>query len=227
MQEAINPEHVGIILDGNRRWAKKSGTDSLRGHQQGSEVFKKVSLHLFERGIKYVSAYIFSVENWRRKSEEIDYLMFLLIKAVEMHLDEYHRRGIRIKILGSRETIKPAVLKAIERTEGKTANNSFGTLALCFNYGGKQELVDAAKSVIAAGEDISEESIGRHLYAPEVPEIDLLVRTSGEQRLSGFMMWRAQYAELLFEQKLWPDVKVADVDSWIDEYNKRSRRFGC
>lgn len=227
MQETTVPNHVGIILDGNRRWAKLAGKDSLRGHQKGSEVFKQISLHLFDNGVRYVSGYIFSTENWRRTAKEVDYLMSLLMKAVEIHLDEYHKKGIKVKILGSRENIKPTVLKAIERTEEKTANNTKGTLALCFNYGGRSELIDAVRGVSEAGERLSEESLASHLYAPEVPDVDLLVRTSGEQRLSGFMLWRAQYAELLFEQKLWPDITTEDADSWLDEYNKRARRFGC
>lgn len=219
------PIHVGIILDGNRRWAKNSGLDTLKGHQRGSEVFKNVSLHLFDKGVEFVSAYVFSTENWQRKAEEVDYLMRLVAKAVEMHLDEYHKKGIRIKILGSREKLKPAVLKAIERTEQKTASNTNGTLGLCFNYGGRQEIIDAVNKAKADG-DITEQIIGQNLYAPEIPDIDLLVRTSGEQRLSGFMMWRAQYAELLFEQKFWPEITTNDVDGWLEEYNNRQRRFG-
>ncbi len=225
MEESLVPKHVGIILDGNRRWAKKSGLDTLKGHQRGSEVFKKISLHLFDRGVEYVSGYIFSTENWQRKAEEVDYLMRLVIKAVEVHLDEYNRKGIKIKILGSRDKLKPAVIKAIERTEAKTSDNSKGTLSLCFNYGGHKEVVDAVNKTISNGE-ITEESISKNLYAPDVPNLDFIIRTSGEQRLSGFMMWRAQYAELYFEQKYWPDVKVEDADGWLDDYTKRQRRFG-
>jgi undecaprenyl diphosphate synthase len=226
VEEASTPKHVGIILDGNRRWAKKTGVDTLKGHQRGSEVFKKISLHMFDRGVNFVSGYIFSTENWQRKAEEVDYLMRLVIKAVEMHLDEYHKKGIKIKILGSREKLSSAVLKAVERTESKTADNTNGTLALCFNYGGKQEIIDAANKIIQNGGTVSEDSITENLYAPEVPDVDFLVRTSGEQRLSGFMLWRAQYAELYFEQKFWPEVTVNDADAWLEEYNNRQRRFG-
>lgn len=222
------PNHVGLILDGNRRWAKQQGLDSLKGHQRGAEVFKKISLHLFSRGVNFVSAYVFSTENWQRKAEEVDYLMRLVIKAVEMHLDDYHKKGIRIKILGSRDKLRTDVLKAIERTEEKTANNTNGTLALCFNYGGKQELVEAMKTIKESDLDISEDTISAHIYAgADIPEVDLVVRTSGEQRLSGFMTWRSQYAELLFEQKMWPDVTEEDADAWIEQYCDRQRRFGC
>lgn len=222
------PKHVGLILDGNRRWAKEQGLDTLKGHQRGAELFKKISLHLFEKGVNFVTAYVFSTENWQRKAEEVDYLMRLVIKAFEMHLEDYNKKGIRIKILGSREKLRKDVLKAVERTEEKTANNTNGTLAICFNYGGKQEIVEAVRELVSSGEEVTEQAISDHVYAgSEIPDIDLIVRTSGEQRLSGFMTWRAQYAELLFEQKYWPAVTEKDADMWLDEYAKRQRRFGC
>lgn len=230
MNISQTPGHVGIILDGNRRWARANGLETLEGHKRGSEVFKTVSLGLFERGVKYVSGFIFSTENWQRKADEVDYLMRLVIKAVEIHLDEYHKNNIRIRILGMRDNLKPSVLKAIEKTERKTADNTGGTLALCFNYGGREEIVEATKKLIASGVspyEVDQQMVSSQMYAPEIPDIDLLVRTSGEQRLSGFMMWRAEYAELLFTQKHWPDITLADFDGFLDEYNQRKRRFGC
>jgi len=228
--ESVTPKHVGIILDGNRRWAKNAGKKTLDGHRRGSEVFKEISVGLFERGVKYVTAYVFSVENWQRKAEEVDYLMRLLIKAVELHLDDFNKKGIRIKIIGRKDNLKPAVLKAIERTETKTAENTEGTLTLCFNYSGRQELVDAFKQIASKNileEDITEELIGANIYAPEIPDVDLLIRTSGEQRISGFMLWRSSYAELLFIEKLWPDITMLDMDMALAEYATRQRRFGC
>lgn len=228
--ESVIPNHVAIILDGNRRWAESVGKKTLEGHRRGSEVFKEVSIGLFERGVSYVTAYVFSVENWQRKAEEVDYLMRLLIKAVELHLDEFNKKGIRIKIIGRKDNLKPAVLKAIERTEEKTANNSNGTLTLCFNYSGRQELVDAYKQIASQNtspEDVTEEVISANIYAPEVPDVDLMIRTSGEQRISGFMLWRSSYAELLFIKKMWPDIKMSDMDAALSEYSTRQRRFGC
>lgn len=224
----ILPEHVGIILDGNRRWAKVNNKPILEGHKLGSEVFKEVSLDLFEQGVKYVTGYVFSTENWKRTSEEVDYLMKLLVRAVELHLDEYNQKGIKIKVLGSKKDLSKTVLKSLRRTEEKTKDNNNGTLALCFNYGGRQELVDAFKSIYsnAQGKEISEETIAENLYSPEIPDIDLIIRTSGEQRLSGFMLWRASYAELIFMQKLWPDVTIDDINKVLDEYINRDRRFG-
>jgi undecaprenyl diphosphate synthase len=230
VQNDSSPAHIGIILDGNRRWAKAAGKKTLEGHKKGAEVFKEISVGLFDRGVKYVSAFIFSTENWQRKAEEVDYLMRLVIKAVELHLDDYHQKNIRIRILGSRDNLKPNVLKAIERTEEKTAQNDGGTLALCFNYGGRQEIIDATKRIIADGIDekqISEEVINGYMHASDVPDVDLLVRTSGEHRLSGFMMWRASYAELAFVDTLWPDMTMAEMNNVIENYNKRQRRFGC
>lgn len=228
--ESVIPNHVGIILDGNRRWAEAAGKKTLEGHRRGSEVFKEVSVGLFERGVKYVTAFVFSVENWQRKAEEVDYLMRLLIKAVELHLDDFNKNGIRIKIIGRKDNLKPAVLKAIERTEQKTANNNKGTLTLCFNYSGRQELVDAYRQIASQNipvENITEEVIDSNIYAPDVPQVDLLIRTSGEQRISGFMLWRSPYAELLFIKKLWPDITMTDMDTALSEYVTRQRRFGC
>lgn len=231
MKTSINiPNHIGIILDGNRRWAKDNNKKSLEGHKRGSEVFKEISIGLFERGVKYVSAYVFSTENWKRTAEEVDYLMRLVVKAVESHLEEYDRQGIKIQILGSRDRIKKSVLKAIERTEQRTANNTKGTLALCFNYGGREELVDAVKSIVIEGtkaQDIVESTISQKLYGPDIPDMDLLIRTSGEQRISGFMLWRSSYAEMYFMDTYWPDVTMKEFDQAIQVYSDRQRRFGC
>lgn len=219
--------HVGLILDGNRRWAKANGKKALEGHRRGAEVFKELSLHLFEQGVEYVSAYIFSTENWQRTTEEVDYLMKLVARAVELHLDEYHKKGIRVVVLGAREGLKDHVRKSIERTEKKTAENTRGTLALCFNYGGRQEIVDAVQALKDSEGEITEQSITEHLYCPEVPDVDLIIRTSGEQRLSGFMLWRASYAELAFVDTLWPDMTTEEIDTVLHNYQERERRFGC
>jgi len=230
MNKLSTPNHVGIILDGNRRWAKENNKKALEGHKKGSEVFKDISIGLFERGVKYVSAYVFSTENWKRTAEEVDYLMRLVVKAVESHLDDYDQRGIRIQILGSRERVKKSVIKALERTEEKTANNTNGTLALCFNYGGREELVNAVKSIVTDGtpaDSIDESSIANKLYGTDIPDVDLLIRTSGEQRISGFMLWRSIYAEMYFMDTYWPDATMQDFDTAIKVYSDRQRRFGC
>ncbi len=226
-KSAIN--HVGVILDGNRRWAKQQGIPTLEGHRRGAEVFKDISLAAFDKGVKYLSAFIFSTENWTRTEEEVSYLMKLVVKAVEKYLEEFHRRGIKIVVIGSRNEIHEAVLKAIKKTEDRTKNNTAGTLVLCFNYGGQQEIIDATKKILAENhppEEVTTELFEQNLYSPEIPPVDLLIRTSGEQRTSGFMLWRAAYAELLFSEKLWPDYTVNDFDEALSDFNKRQRRFG-
>lgn len=223
------PKHVGFILDGNRRWAKEQGVPTLDGHRRGAEVFKDISLQAFDKGVEYLSAFVFSTENWRRTEEEVSYLMKLLVKAVEKYLDEYHKRGIRIIVIGQRDGISKSVISAIEKTEAKTQDNTNGTLVLCFNYGGQQEIIDATKKILAeniAPTEVTKEKFEQYLYAPEVPEVDLLVRTSGEERTSGFMLWRAAYAELMFIKKYWPAFEVSDLDEVLSSYASRQRRFG-
>jgi undecaprenyl diphosphate synthase len=226
---AALPVHVGIVLDGNRRWAKKNGVPDIQGHRQGMDVLKDVSFHAFERGVQYLSAYVFSTENWQRAEEEVNYLMDLTVKAVEKYLDEFHERGVRVVVLGRRKGIRQKVLDAMTRAEEKTKDNTQGTLALCFNYGGREELVDALKHIVAEGftpNQITADVIAGSLYSPEIPDLDLLIRTSGEERTSGFMLYRAAYAELYFVDKLWPDFTNKDFDGALDNYAKRERRFG-
>ncbi len=223
------PAHVGLILDGNRRWAKAKGLTVVEGHKEGAETFKKISLAAFDRGVKYLTAFIFSTENWYRAKEEVSFLMKLMVRAVELHLDEFHKKNIKIVIVGSRDNVPESVQKAMERTESKTAGNTGGVLGLCFNYGGKPELVDAIRKIAASGvslTEIDDELVDSYLYQPEIPGMDLMIRTSGERRTSGFMMWRADYAELYFVEKMWPDFTVEDLDTALADYAERQRRFG-
>lgn len=230
MSEAdVIPKHLGLILDGNRRWATAKGLPTLEGHWQGAEVFKDISLDAFSRGIKYVSAFVFSTENWSRTEEEVSYLMNLVIKATEKYLNDFDKAGIKIVILGRKTNLSDKVLESIQRTEEKTKNNTKGTLALCLNYGGQEELVDAVKFLIASGRtpnEINATSIQGALYCPDIPNVDLLIRTSGEQRTSGFMLYRAAYAELLFVEKYWPDFTSEDLSAALKEFEARERRFG-
>lgn len=223
------PKHLGVILDGNRRWARAQGLPTLEGHRKGAEVFKEIALAAFDRGVQHISAYIFSTENWSRSEEEVGYLMNLVIKVTESQLDAFHKAGIRIVILGQRQGLSKKVLAAIERTEEKTKDNSRGTLALCFNYGGQQEIADAVRMIVERGtapDEITPEIIEAALYHPEIPPVDLLIRTSGEQRLSGFMLYRAAYAELYFTDKHWPAFTIDDLDAALADYAGRDRRFG-
>ena len=225
---AQTPRHVGIILDGNRRWAKSRGLPALEGHVRGYHNLRLISRHLFgNRNVKWVSAYVFSTENWRRSKREVSYLMRLVGQALHEYLDEFHGDNIRIVVLGRRDGLPGPVLAAIEKAENTTADNRSGTLALCFNYGGQREISDAATAWASnKPAELTAETFYQYLYHPEVPPLDLIIRTSGEQRLSGFMLFRAAYAELYFTDVLWPDFAPATLDTALAEFARRTRRFG-
>lgn len=221
--------HIGYIVDGNRRWAKHYGLPAYEGHLAGYNAIKDVAIATFDAGIEYMSAYVFSTENWKRSQDEVGKLMKLVLRLVTTDLPEFDKRNIRLRILGSREGVDAVVLDAIDKAEAKTANNDGGVLCLCFNYGGQLELVDAYKKIVQSGvtaDEVSVDLISENLYAPEVPPLDLVVRTSGEQRLSNFMLWRSAYSELMFIDKNWPDMTAEDVADILTEYNGRKRRFG-
>lgn len=223
------PAHVGMILDGNRRWAHSNGLPILEGHRRGAEHFKEIALYAFDQGINNLSAWVFSTENWSRTEEEVGYLMNMVVHAAERYLEAYNKANIKVVVVGRRQGLPEKVLNAIEKTEKKTADNTRGTLALCFNYGGQEELVDGFKSMVRQGikaADISAETIGQNLYNPQLPPIDLVIRTSGELRTSGFMLWRTAYSELVFNKKYWPDFTTEDFDQALSEYDGRQRRFG-
>ncbi len=229
MTELKVPTHIGFIVDGNRRWAKKHGLPAYEGHLAGYNAIQDVAKATLEAGVKYMSAYIFSTENWKRSQDEVNKLMGLVLKMLTADLHLFEENNIKLKVLGSREGVSERIKKAIDDAEARTADNTGGTLALCFNYGGKLEIVDAVKKIVQSGipaEQITPETIDDNLYAPEIPPVDLIVRTSGEQRLSNFMLWRAAYSEMLFIDKTFPDMTKQDVTDIINEYNKRSRRFG-
>ena len=223
------PAHVGFILDGHRRWAKEHGMPLLEGHRQGYKNFKKVGLAALDRGVEYVTGYVWSKENWQRSAEEVSYIMKLLLWVADHELEDIHQRGVRIRFLGNSERLDAKVLEAIQHAEQTTAKNTAGTLALCLNYGGREEIVDAAKALFIEGksaDDLTVEQFRQHLYAPDIPDVDLLIRSSGEQRISGFMLWRMAYAELYFSPKNWPDFSIDDLDTALADYAARCRRFG-
>lgn len=229
MSELIVPNHIGYIVDGNRRWAKKYGLPVYEGHLAGFESLKEVVVETVNMGVKYVSAYIFSTENWKRSEEEVSKIMVLVLKLLTSDLHILTENNIKLRVIGSRQGVSQRILSAIDEAEGKTANCNVGTLVLCFNYGGQLEIVDAVKKIVKSGvkeSDINANLISDNLYAPDIPPLDLVVRTSGEQRISNFMLWRIAYSEMMFIEKYWPDMKKDDVKSIIKEYTKRSRRFG-
>jgi len=229
MTELVVPKHVGFIVDGNRRWAKKHGLPAYEGHMAGYNVIQDVAKAAFDYGVEFVTLYIFSTENWKRSEEEVSKLMGLVLKMLTSDLPLFDKNNIKLRVLGSRENVSQRILNAIDDAESRTANNTAGTLAVCFNYGGQLEIVDAVKKIVQSGvkaDEITIDLISNNLYAPEVPPIDIVVRTSGEHRISNFMLWRIDYSELLFLKKFWPDITKADVADIIKEYTKRSRRIG-
>lgn len=223
------PRHVGFIVDGNRRWAKAHGKPVYEGHRAGYDVMVTVLDHLLAQGVSYVSMYVFSTENWNRSKQEVAYLMKLLKWVLTDKLQEVHDKNIRIVWAGSAQRLQPSLMKAIIHAEEYTAGNTAGTLVLCLNHGGHLEVAEAVQRIVRAGipaDAIGEETISQYIDHPEIPPIDLVIRTSGEQRLSNFMLWRTGYSELLFRDELWPDFTISALDECLVEYNKRQRRFG-
>lgn len=229
VQEARVPEHIGFIIDGNRRWAKKHGIPTYEGHLAGYNALKEVALATLDAGVKYMSIYIFSTENWKRSQEEIKGLMSLVLRLFTTDAAMFDKHDIRLRVLGSREGLNKKINEAIDALENRTAHNKAGTLAVCLNYGGHQEIADAVKKIIRSGvsaEDVTIDIITAAMYSPDIPPADIIVRTSGEQRISNFMLWRAAYSELFFMKKLWPEMTKADVPVILKEYARRQRRFG-
>lgn len=227
---SLIPKHIGFILDGNRRWAEEHGKSSLEGHRAGYQALKRVTEAAFKRGVEFVSVYVFSTENWNRKVEEVSYLMDLALKVFDKDISRLHKQGIRVLWLGTKERLSSKHQDAIKKAVELTKDNVKGTLCFCFNYGGTQEIVDGVKKMFNENSDTSKltpENFRQYLYEPQVPDVDVVVRSSGEKRISNFMLWRSAYAELLFIDKYWPDFGADEVDQTIQEYQDRQRRFGA
>lgn len=228
-KDSVAPAHIGLILDGNRRWAKQHGVSVIQGHRQGYQNLKTIAKAAMKHGVRYVSAYIFSTENWKRDRQEVRDIMNLLKWVLKHEIKELNKEGIKLQVIGSKTKLGAAMLTAIHDAEKLTQNNTRGTLLLCLDYGGQQEIVDAIKKIAEEGvnpEDITVDMIEKHLYAPEVPPPDLIIRTSGEQRLSNFLTWESTYSELDFSKKYWPDFSEEDLARSIRKYGVRNRRYG-
>lgn len=217
--------HLGVIADGNRRWAKARGLPTLEGHKKGLEAIKKLVSGASKADIKYITFYVFSTENWGRSTDEVSYIMKLAETRILRYAKELAENNARMLILGSKNRVSPKLASIIEQAEKLTANCTGITVCFCFNYGGEQEIANAATIAASEGE-ITPETIRKHLYHPEVPDVDMVVRTSGEERISGFMLWRAAYAEFLFIKKFFPEMEEEDIKEILEIYEKRNRRFG-
>lgn len=218
--------HLGIIADGNRRWAKEQGLPTIEGHKKGLDAIQALVDGAADAGIKYITFYVFSTENWGRSEAEVSYIMKLAETRIMKYAEKMKAKNGRLMVLGSKKRVSPKLISTIEKAEKLTADCDGITVGFCFNYGGEAEIADAANIALEADGEITPETIRKHLYHPEIPDIDMVVRTSGEERISGFMLWRSSYAEFMFIKKYFPEMDAKDIDIIIKEYNKRNRRFG-
>ena len=228
------PIHVAIIMDGNGRWAKARGLPRVTGHQRGVDALRGVVEAGQEMEIDYLTLYAFSSENWKRPPTEVDDLMGLLRLYLRRELRELHRNGVRIRFIGEWQMLAPDIVKLIEDAQHTTNDNTGLTLIIAVNYGSHHEIVEAARAIAAAVaqgamtlDEIDEASFARHLHTDGIPDPDLVIRTSGEQRLSNFLLWQAGYAELVFMDVLWPDFTKQSLQQAVDEFHRRERRYGA
>lgn len=224
------PRHIGYILDGNRRWAKQHGLPTYEGHLAGLNALEDVLRATIESGVEYVSFYTWSTENWNRAEAEVNAMMKLIRRVFKTEIKKLIAEGCRLVVMGSRDRLPADINKMIDEAEASSADGTRATLVMCFNYGGQQEIIRATQRAIADGaeaDSLTPEEFEQYLDHPDVPPCDLIVRTSGEQRLSNFMLWRSAYSEFMFLDKYWPEMTPADVDDILNEYNKRKRRYGA
>jgi undecaprenyl diphosphate synthase len=227
------PKHVAVVMDGNGRWANGRGLSRVEGHKAGEASLLDVVAGAIQIGVTHLSAYAFSTENWSRSPDEVRFLMGFNRDVIRRRRDQLHEWGVRVKWAGRRPRLWRSVIDELQVAEELTKNNTGLTLTMCVNYGGRVELVDAVRALaadVAAGrvkpDRISEKTLQRHLYVPELPDVDLFVRSSGEQRTSNFMLWQSAYAEMVFLDTLWPDFRRTDLWHAIELYTSRARRFG-
>jgi undecaprenyl diphosphate synthase len=224
------PRHVACVMDGNGRWAEQRGLKRTDGHAAGEEALLDVVEGALELGIEWLTVYAFSTENWRRPTDEVRFLMKFNESLLVDRRDELHEKNVRIRFVGRRDWKVPKrLLRRIEETTELTARNRGLTLTVAFNYGAQAEIVDAIRQIVEAGTDpadIDEALVSKHLYDPEMPDVDLWVRTSGEYRISNFLIWQSAYAELVFVDTFWPDFRRTHLAAAVEEYQSRNRRFG-
>lgn len=219
--------YVAIITDGNGRWAQQRGLPVIEGHRAGADVVKARLRDAVELGIRELTVFSFSTENWSRPREEIEGLMAMFAERIDAETPELHDEGVRMRFIGRREGLDAGLMERMEWAEGLTAANERICLFVAFNYGGRAEIVDAARRFAEAGEDGGEEAFRRCLYAPEMHDPDLLIRTSGERRISNYLLWQCAYSELVFREELWPDFSREAFEQCLAEFETRQRRFGA
>lgn len=234
MEQENLPKHIGIIMDGNRRWAKNKGIPIKLGHREGAKTIERIVRYANKIGIKHITVYAFSTDNWKRTEEEVSNLMNLF----QSYLDDYSKRAdsenVKVKIIGRKEGLSEKLRNSIEKCMERTKDNTGITFNIAINYGGREEIIDAVKEIVKKVnkneidiEDIEEQTISDNLYTKGQPDPDLLIRTSGELRLSNFLTWQLAYSEFIFIDKNWPDFNEKDLDEAIEVYQKRNRKFGA
>jgi undecaprenyl diphosphate synthase len=223
------PRHVAVIMDGNGRWAKQRGLSRQQGHRAGTENIRRIIQSFGERGVEVLTLYAFSTENWNRPRAEVNALMRLIPRVIKRELRELHSNGVRLVHIGDMEPLDERLRVQVEEAIELTKDNDRMTVALAFNYGGRAEIVDAVRQIVAGGvppDAVDEALVSSHLYTAHLPELDLLIRTAGDQRISNFLLWQSAYAELYFTATLWPDFDEAEIDRALLAYADRERRFG-
>jgi undecaprenyl diphosphate synthase len=227
---ACIPNHVAIIMDGNGRWAKEHGLSRLEGHEAGTENIRSILRAAARQGVRYLTFWAFSTENWRRPEEEVAGLLAILGRALISETEELHRQGAQLRHIGDLSALDPQLQRSVNEAIALTAHNDRIILTIAFNYGGRQELLHAVKGMLRDGIDpeaVTEETFARYLYLPELPDADLIIRTSGEYRLSNFLLWQGAYSELFFSPKYWPDFTPEDLAAALHDFARRERRFGA
>ncbi len=223
------PQHVAIIMDGNGRWAIQRGLPRLAGHKAGTENLRRVIRSTVEFGVKYLTIYAFSTENWGRPTEEVQGLMFILQDVIDRELNELHKEGVQLRHIGRLEKLDPKIQKKVLKAIELTKNNDRLILNVAFNYSGRDEIVYAIQKIIGAGipaEDVTDELVNKYLFTAGVPDPDLIIRTSGELRLSNFLIWQAAYSEWYISPKFWPDFDKEEYHRALESFGHRDRRFG-
>ena len=225
--------HIAIIMDGNGRWAKKRNLPRSAGHKKGAETLQKIASAAADLGVEYLTVYAFSTENWKRDQAEVDYLMNLLREYLKSEFKEVKEKGARILFIGERQMLAPDIVAAMEKLENETAENKKFTFCIALSYGSRAEILSAVKKAgkdIASGKlhekDLTEETFSKFLYTADMPDPDILIRTSGEQRISNYLLWQIAYSELFFTNTLWPDFSAEELKKIVEEFNLRERRYG-
>lgn len=231
--EKVLPNHIAIIMDGNRRWAKSKNLPSIFGHREGVQALKRITRYASDIGIKYLTVYAFSTENWNRKKDEVDFLMYLIQEAIQNEFDEMHQNNVKLNVIGFYEELPIPLPKVLNNAINKTKNNIGLNLQVAINYGSRAEIAHAVKEIAKKIidkeiklEDITPELIGANLLTKNIPDPDLLIRTGGEQRISNYLLWQCAYTEFYSTETLWPSFDAKELDKAIEEFNNRQRRFG-